>query len=126
MQAPGFASVHSNMYSVPNKLSSSRYHIDGVSKRNQHKAFAKRKTVVDRTDWNRHKSFVGEFSGKRDVSGDCVFTRLQNRSARDLGAIEHFSTHASDRRAAAIRRAIFGRIGAPRLSSSAYERNSSG
>lgn len=125
MQASGLPTAHSIMYSVSTKLHlSSRYQIDGVSKR----AFVKRKTFVDKTDWNRHKAFVGEFSGKRDLSGDCIFTRLQNRSARDsLGAIVHFSTHASDSRAAANRpTTASGRIGSSRLSHLAHERNSSG
>lgn len=131
MQASGLAPAHSIMYTLPNKRhSSSRFYIDGVSKRNQHQAFVKRKTTVDRTDWNRFETFAGEFSGKRDLSGDCVFTRLHLRSARDqLGSIDHFckrSTQSKSDNRAANRRSISGGVSALGLSHIAYERNSSG
>lgn len=125
MQAIGFASTHTIMFPKSIKSSSSRYNIDGEYRNTAIKCL--RKTVVNRTDWTSGQSFVGElFSGKRNLSRNCVFITANNNDSK------FHSKGGRSVRSGDLRRrqsTASGRIiprGAVRLSRNLYERNSSG
>ena len=116
MQASGLAYTNSIMYSVPNKLSSSRSFIDGASERNQWE-FVKRK----------RPSVVEEFSAQQNLPRTCVFiTATSNDSFHKSGGID-FSIDKRGPRGKGIKRAVFGRHAVPGAALQlSYERNSSG
>lgn len=121
MQASGLAYTNSIMYSVPNKLSSSRSFIDGASERNQWD-FVKRKRVGDK------RPFVAEeFSSKQNLSRTCVFiTAINDDSFHSSGGIG-FSIDKRGTRAKSSKRAVCGRHTVPGAALKlSYERNSSG
>lgn len=117
MQASGLANTNSIMYSVPNKLSSSRSFIDGASARNQWE-FVKRKRPIVVED---------EFSAKQNLPRTCVFiTATSNDSFHKSGGIG-FSIDKRGTRSKSSKRAVFGRHAVPGAALQlSYERNSSG
>ena len=80
MQASGFASTPSNMYSESYKLyKSSRYSIDGDAPESSDK-HANNSTIVrqnrfDRTDWKYKYTVLGQLQAG-NATNDCVFTRV--------------------------------------------------
>lgn len=120
MQASGLANTNSIMYSVPNKLSSSRSFIDGASERNQWE-FVKRKRVGDNIP-----VVVEEFRSKQNLPRTCVFiTATSNASFHSSGGIG-FSIDKRGKRANSCKRAVCGHSVPGAALQLSYERHSSG